>query len=121
VHSHLAGEVRRREDAATCRFLRRTCCLEHSTAELADHTVGSDDAHRLAGLKRRSGGLTVSSAVAGSVLRTTVARLVAPTVSRAGGRMHERARTRTPAGLLPAGVLACVRGASRAGYFTLSP
>jgi len=52
VHSYLAEEVCRREDAATCRFLRRTCCLEHSTAELADHTVGSDDAHRLAGLKR---------------------------------------------------------------------
>jgi hypothetical protein len=34
--------------------------------------------------------------------------------------MHERAPTRTPAGLLPAGVLVRVRDSSRAGYFTLN-
>src|SRR5450759_5883700 len=37
-----------------------------------------------------------------------------------GGRVHGRARARTPAGLLPAGVLARVLGSSRAGYFTLN-
>ena len=41
VHSYLAEEVCRREDAATCRFLRRTCCLEHSTAELRAPTTPS--------------------------------------------------------------------------------
>ena len=45
VYSYLAEEVYRREDAATCLFLRRTCCLEHVTAELANRIVGIDDAH----------------------------------------------------------------------------
>ena len=45
VYSYLAEEVFRREDAATCHFLRRTCCLEYITAELANRVVGIDDAH----------------------------------------------------------------------------
>jgi LuxR family maltose regulon positive regulatory protein len=45
VYSYLAEEVYRREDVATCDFLRRTCCLEYITAELANRIAGIDDAH----------------------------------------------------------------------------
>ena len=45
VYSYLAEEVYQREDAATCLFLRRTCCLEYITAELANRIVGIEDAH----------------------------------------------------------------------------
>ena len=46
IYSYLAEQVYRREDAPTRAFLKRTCCLEHITTELADRVAGTDAAHR---------------------------------------------------------------------------
>jgi len=44
VYSYLAEQVYAREGPATQSFLKRTCCLEHITVELANLVVGIDDA-----------------------------------------------------------------------------
>ncbi len=46
IYSYLAEQVYRREDAPTRSFLKRTCCLENITAELANRLAGTDAAHR---------------------------------------------------------------------------
>ena len=46
IYSYLAEQVYRREDAPTRAFLKRTCCLENITAELANRLAGTDAAHR---------------------------------------------------------------------------
>lgn len=46
IYSYLAEQVYRNENTETCRFLDRTCCLEHVTEKLANRLVGIDDAHR---------------------------------------------------------------------------
>ena len=46
IYSYLAEQVYRREDDAVRSFLKRTCCLENITAELANRLAGTDAAHR---------------------------------------------------------------------------
>lgn len=46
VYSYLAEQVYRREGSVTRRFLKRTCCLEHITPEIANQLVATKDAHR---------------------------------------------------------------------------
>ncbi len=46
IYSYLAEQVYRREDAPVRSFLKRTCCLENITAELANRLAGTDAAHR---------------------------------------------------------------------------
>ena len=46
IYSYLAEQVYRREDERTRGFLKRTCCLENITAELANRLAGTDAAHR---------------------------------------------------------------------------
>ena len=46
IYSYLAEQVYRQEDEATRAFLKRTCCLENITAELANRVAGTDAAHR---------------------------------------------------------------------------
>ena len=46
IYSYLAEQVYRREDEPIRSFLKRTCCLENITAELANRLAGTDAAHR---------------------------------------------------------------------------
>jgi NAD-dependent dihydropyrimidine dehydrogenase PreA subunit len=80
-------------------------------------TAQSPDACRLCGRctqVRRPGAITLNG--------QTKAGGAAPATSTParGVRSGRLFKARTPAGLLPAGVLACVLGSSRAGYFTLN-
>jgi LuxR family maltose regulon positive regulatory protein len=46
IYSYLAEQVYRREQASVRVFLKRTCCLDYVTAELAATLTGSVEAHR---------------------------------------------------------------------------
>ena len=66
IYSYLAEQVYRREAKPTRRFLKRTCCLESISAELANRLAGTDAGHRYLAHLEANRVFTFATAVEGA-------------------------------------------------------